>query len=199
MIVKQLNNSVLLYFAVIILALGFQWFTAKNYKLSKNQVLTEITGKETKITFFELKHIFSEGRERDYLFVDIRSIEEYEINHINNALNIPLENIMQKRSRSLLSLEKPKIIVASTEAEAHFAQFLMVGIGIDNVFVLQGGFNKAFEYVIKEFKPAYGFYSEDKAKYDFPRFMNVAGESTKDAESIVPDIETLEITIEGGC
>ena len=181
------------------LALAFQYVTAKNYKVSRNEVM-EISTTAENISLADFYFILSDSSVYDYILIDIRDEEVFEESHFEGARNIPFKNILNKKHRKLLKDEKYKILIADNEADANAALILLTGMAYENIYVLPGGYEIASQFVSKEFNPAYGHYSEDKAKFDFSRFMDVTIEGEKrEIESVIPEIETQTIVVEGGC
>jgi rhodanese-related sulfurtransferase len=197
MIIKKLNNSALLFFFVIVFALVFQWITAKSYKTNKKDVLSEIVAESAVMTFAEFHGIIESEKMGDYIFVDIRPEDQFEESNIENSIGIPLEDILTKKARRVFKKEKPKVIIANREPEAHFARITLIGKGFKNIIVLSGSYDQVIKHVIDSFNPAFGYYSEDKAKFDYPGYMKNTNSSGSDAKS--QDVETKKVTVSGGC
>ncbi|MCX4365353.1 MAG: rhodanese-like domain-containing protein [Bacilli bacterium] len=81
----------------------------------------------------ELEKIMSEG---NYIIVDVRTKEEYEEEHIKDAINIPLDEIDEN-----ISLDKSKTILvycrSGARSEKAFAKLLNLGYDVYNL----GGIN----------------------------------------------------------
>ncbi|MBS4012855.1 MAG: rhodanese-like domain-containing protein [Bacteroidetes bacterium] len=197
MAIKNLNNSAFLFFLVIILALVFHWFTTKSYKTNKKDVLNEITNESSIMPFAELNDIINSERIKDFIFVDIRTEEEFEEGHIEGSVNVPFNDILSKKSKKVFKKDKTKVIIANKESDAHVARTTLVGNGFENILVLSGNYSMVIKHVIEKFNPAYGYYSEDKAKFDYPRYIRI-GSSVSSSDAASTTKET-KITVSGGC
>ncbi len=197
MVIKKLNSSAFLFFLAIILALVFHWFTTKSYKTNKKDVLNEITNESSILTFAELNDIINSERVSEYVFVDIRAEEEFEEGHIEGSVNVPFNDILSKKAKKVFKKDKHKVIIASKESDAHVARVTLVGKGFENILVLSGSYSMAIKHVIDKYNPAFGYYSEDKAKFDYPRYIRI-GSSSSSIESTATTTET-KITVSGGC
>jgi rhodanese-related sulfurtransferase len=197
MVIKKLNNSALLFFIVIVFAIVFQLITSKSYEINKKDVLSEIVKESAIMTFAELHSIIDSGKMDDYVFVDIRPEAQFEESSIEKSVNIPFENILTKKAKKVFNKEKPKIIIANVEPEAHLARITLIGKGFNNIIVLSGSYNQVIEHVINSFNPAYGYYSEDKAKFDYRGFMSNSYSSGGGSKT--QEVETKTVTVSGGC
>ena len=79
-----------------------------------------------------------------YIFVDLRSPYDFEVSHIENALNIPtaflLDNENVKALNDFLESEKTVVLYGKTEREAISPWYLLYQMGLSNTKILYGGF-----------------------------------------------------------
>jgi NADPH-dependent 2,4-dienoyl-CoA reductase/sulfur reductase-like enzyme/peroxiredoxin family protein/rhodanese-related sulfurtransferase/TusA-related sulfurtransferase len=76
--------------------------------------------------------------EEKVCFVDVRSKLEFELGHIENAINIPLEEI---RNNLNSIKDKEKLIIYCTQGKlAYFAMSILINNGFKNVYNLNGGY-----------------------------------------------------------
>ncbi len=73
------------------------------------------------------------------LLIDVRSSQEYDEDHINGAINIPLYNI--KKEIEKIAKDKNQIIIlyCATGARSKKAKTEIEKLGYENVYNLKGG------------------------------------------------------------
>lgn len=87
---------------------------------------------ETNITSEQLKKIIKNGG----VLVDVRSVQEYEEGHLENAISLPVYDI-RKLHNSILPEKSQEIIVyCSTGHRSEKAQKLLKKLGYQNVYNL---------------------------------------------------------------
>ncbi|MBK7030380.1 MAG: rhodanese-like domain-containing protein [Bacteroidales bacterium] len=76
--------------------------------------------------------------------VDIRSFEEYSKGHINESVNIPVMNLLDKNALSffdeLSSKGQEAILYGDDQLQANGPWLLLKQVGVKNVKILQGGY-----------------------------------------------------------
>ncbi|MGE0266945.1 MAG: rhodanese-like domain-containing protein [Candidatus Omnitrophota bacterium] len=75
---------------------------------------------------------------RDFLFVDTRRPDEYAAGHLPGAVNIPYDELDQRKEE--IPLDKPAVFYCTLSSwRAPYAANLMADEGYDNAYVLDGG------------------------------------------------------------
>ncbi len=199
--IKQLNYGALLFFIVIILALSFHWITAKNYDASKTEVLEVIANNPGLFPYAEFNEYIKTDNSDEVIFVDIRDEESFENEHMEGSINLPFNQITSRSAKKIFKKDKKKIIIANNEADAQIARITLLGIGFENIFVMPGNFKLLKEHVLREFHPEYGYYSDDKAKFDYSKYMNVnkGVEQESENKSFIPEVKEEKVSVQGGC
>ena len=92
---------------------------------------------DKKITYLELKKILKTNN--DIVIIDVRSNQEYMEGHLQNAINIPVYNLINKIK--LIIKDKNTIIVlyCQTEKRSIKAKKILENIGYTNIYILKGG------------------------------------------------------------
>ncbi len=197
---QQLNAGALIFFGVIILPLIFNWLSCECYKTSNRQVVEKIS-ENGYISYEALHTMFNNNKTERYLILDVRPSHFYEEGHLPGAVNVPFTELREKQHRKILKSDKPILLYADDQKLSVAAQVMLVGQGYDRVFVIPGGYESIRAYAVDEFVPARAFYHEDKAKFDYPRFMRL---DPIQAERKAPGIFAIpgaeEVTpVPGGC
>jgi rhodanese-related sulfurtransferase len=146
---KELNRTDRLTIAsilfAIILVIGLLTIKkpAMQFTRSIDETLGLITSSGDIITAKELRTgaVVSSG---NLLLVDLRSPVDYQKSHIDGAVNIPIQDILDLQN--LENFEKPgegsKIVVlyGNGQVDANSAWLILKQLGYDNVKVLSGGY-----------------------------------------------------------
>jgi 3-mercaptopyruvate sulfurtransferase SseA len=69
-------------------------------------------------------------------FIDIRTPKEYIGFHIDNAINIPFERLLDDTFRDVWNTNDMKILYGNSSVEANAAWMILTQFGYDNLFVL---------------------------------------------------------------
>lgn len=81
---------------------------------------------------------FEKANKSDLSIIDVRSKNEYEMGHLDNAINIP---VAEMRSRlGEISKDKKVILYCAIGYNGYLASQLLKGAGYDNVYNLSGGY-----------------------------------------------------------
>ncbi len=79
-----------------------------------------------------------EKAKREFLFVDVRRPEEYEAGHLPRAINIPYDDVAERKSE--VPVDKPVVVYCTRSTwRAPYAANVMADAGYNNVYVLEGG------------------------------------------------------------
>lgn len=81
--------------------------------------------------------------------VDVRTPEEYRLEHLPNAINIPLEEISQGRPILLPDLQQMVIVYCQSGRRSRLATALLKSMGYQNVLDL-GGLNGKEHSVVEK-------------------------------------------------
>ena len=104
------------------------------------------------------------------ILLDVRPESEYNLYHINGALNVPLDRL-ESVTPDLLS-EPPTnsvfIVMSNGEEAATQAWKDLVASAVPNVYILEGGINNWISFFSKEEFQATTITSEDQLGYIFP-------------------------------
>ncbi len=126
--------------------------------------------------YFTLQQLHKEVTKEapEVLFVDLRHPDKFEINHFKDAINIPLDRILEKEALAQINgADKPVVLVAENEREAVQAWITLNYRGVKEASVLAGGYAFARKNIVRTYKPKYNRYFEEKAKYDIEKIATV--------------------------
>jgi rhodanese-related sulfurtransferase len=104
----------------------------------------------------------------EYLFVDLRNPRQYDNGHIDGAVNLPMETVLDPAARKLLR-SAPRIVLYDIGSSgANQVWMLLRQTGFENLYVLEGGLAYWQQQVMNPdiFKSA-AIAADEKAKFDF--------------------------------
>lgn len=97
-----------------------------------------MTTTENRITAAELRRAIDD--DPDIWILDVRTGAEFETAHIPGAVNVPL-NELGRHAHQIATMDRPAIIVCQSGNRACEAEKALVGKGMLNLAVLEGGMN----------------------------------------------------------
>ncbi len=200
MVVKELNAGALLLFSLIMLGVAFNLLTARNYGKS-NQAVARLLSEDRLVSYMELSEICREGSQAGYLIVDLRPEDEYRAGHLPGAVNIQWDQILDRRHKKLIDGQRPVFLYADREHKSMAARVLLLGQGIEGVRVIAGNYATIKAWALDSLEPSKSFYHEDKARFDFPRYMRAApagSQQTAPDTPLVPGADAVT-PLPGGC
>ena len=113
-------------------------------------------------------------KDDNYIFVDIRNPREFDNFHIEGAVNVPMQRVLDDVYIPYLENDKVKVLYSNESIEADQIRLLLTQYGYDNLFVLQGGADYWKENMLSRdvFKSA-GEYDDEKLKFDLEKVKNL--------------------------
>jgi rhodanese-related sulfurtransferase len=197
---KILNVAALLFLGIAVLVMFFQYVASPGYKASNLDMLGEAGNAERWILPHELNTLIENDKLQNYLIVDLRQREEFNRGSLPGAINIPFEQLLDKKSLKQFKTRKPILLFSGKESQASTAGLLLYGKGFDKALVLANDYSYLKENVLEKFHPSVAFTRDEKARYDYHRFLKAAPRPAATPAATQPKIiETQVISIEGGC
>ena len=197
---KLLNAAALLFVGVALAVMLFQYIAAPRYSISNTQMLENVNDAGRWVMPHDLHAMLAGNRLDRFLLVDLRIREEFNRGTMPGAINIPFEQLLEKKSLRQLKTRKPIMVFSGKEAQASAAGMLLEAKGFKQVFVIANDFGFIKENVMEQFHPAAAFTSDEKARYDYSRFFKAAPKPAAAPAVTRPGIiETQVISVEGGC
>ncbi len=187
---NPLRVSATVFTALIIILMVIQKCAPGSYTVPVSESLSpEVSG--TPVSLKELHSMLGQT-EKEFLLVDIRTEQEFNQGHLQDAVNIPTETIFQRKNRKLLRKQQ-NIIYCSTESMAHTVAFLLNQCGYD-CRPVNGNYDIIKANVVDKFVPSMGFYSDEKQQYNYPAFIK-----QNEAPQEFKVDKTTEIKTQSGC
>jgi rhodanese-related sulfurtransferase len=141
---RRLKIVSIIFIAIIIF--GFLTFRipAYNYNLTVGQTNEELSQPDYMISLSQALEILK-SNSQNYLFIDVRSPEEFSTNHVENSINIPSWEMLEEQNYSLLrKLDSDNYILVfygNDPVQANGSWILLKQLGIKNGKLLTADFN----------------------------------------------------------
>ncbi len=136
--------SALLLLLVILAVLLSLRNPAVSYKVAPDQVASLLRDSASQVSPVLLFNQISKG-DKSMIIIDIRSSDEFAKGHIENSVNIPVRELLHKRSMALFKELKSgnteAILYGEDQLQANGPWMLLKQLGFENLKILQGGYS----------------------------------------------------------
>jgi rhodanese-related sulfurtransferase len=181
---KTINHNILiaLILAAILASCGGN---GDGFKLSIDESVTALLFSQDGITPEEIMEAVNEGNEAVVL-VDVRSPGDFIYGHLQNAINVPTQQVLEPSSMKLW--KKSEVVYyfyGATQAEAHAPWMILKQLGYDNIRVLQGGMAFFADFSDSSFLKL----EDETARYDYAAIFSKAIEAAEKANAPAPKPE----------
>jgi len=105
------------------------------------------------------------------VFVDIRTPKAYDGFHIQNAVNIPYERLLDDEFEDLFKGDQMKILYGNTSVQANAAWMILTQFGYEDLYVLDGSADDWITQIQTKdiFRDAYK--SDEEAHFNYKEIM----------------------------
>jgi rhodanese-related sulfurtransferase len=201
---------VVTFILVIVIGLLTLNWPDLEYKRSPEEMV-EVILQEEDLVYPEDLVMIVEYEEPGYAIIDLRSPYDYIKGHINGAVNIPVNSILDKENlktfNQYITDSVTMVFYGKDQLEANGPWMILKQMGFDNIKVLMGGYHyfttgpldiydmpEIPAYLVEE--PAYDFYGimEEMGSVDF-----TGGADIPQTEVVTPARKKKASVVEGGC
>jgi len=204
---------VLLTLAAIVF-LGIMYIAREKepeYQVKLDESLLDAVKQEQVVAYANIEKMKSEKGTKPFVFVDIRTPYDFVKGHLDQAVNIPFNNMLSEDNRKIFDKLKKEnvdvILYGNDQSQANAPCMLMRQLGYSNVRVLAGGYlartapaDSLGNKVVVNAESARLDYAAEMKKYTTP----VKAADPKEAESPKPKAKVITAPqpkkeAEGGC
>jgi sulfur-carrier protein adenylyltransferase/sulfurtransferase len=164
---------------VVVLAIGLVFTslkTSKKYKFSISAVALHrelVSGSHLMDPATALELL--QENDVNYIFIDIRNPRDYDNFHIEGALNIPMQRVLDDEYIPYLKNSKTKVLYSNESMEADQVRLLLTQYGYENLMVLQGGALYWKENMLNaDVFRSKGEFDDEKLKFDLTKLKEGA-------------------------
>lgn len=136
---KQLLIKSIYLTAIILLISACSSNSSSDYVTPPDKVLQAAILGDYLVSPEEVDQLISEPGSQ---FIDLRSSAEFAMGSIDNAINIPTQNLLEPAHKTTLNqADKTFILFGNSELAANGPWILLRQLGYNNIKVLQGGYD----------------------------------------------------------
>ncbi len=183
--------------------------TTKPYKLTAEQMLNAVNA-GTELVHPDYLADWLINKDPGIRLVDVRTPDDYAKFHLDDALNIPLADVLNPRYQDVWDQGvKFNVLYSNGNTSAQEAWMILSQLGYQNIGVLTGGLNYWTEVIMNPQKPAVTSPDDEIAKYEFRKGASQAlGGGSVQARTTTTETKIIKPRIvprkkkkapEGGC
>jgi rhodanese-related sulfurtransferase/uncharacterized membrane protein YedE/YeeE len=118
---------------------------------SPQKILTQINENKHLINIDEVAYSLINGKDRPIQLIDVRAADDFSRFALPGALNIPIENILDRRyEKYLRSADKRLVFYSNSNTLATEAWLVATRAGLEDISVLNGGLNGFVETIFTQ-------------------------------------------------
>lgn len=214
MVFKHPNRSFVAFVFIFILVIVIGLLTINRpdlkFSMSMEEAIEQVMLNEDEMYPEDLVGII-EMEEPGYVLIDLRNPYEFMKSHINGAVNIPSNSILDKANLKMfkqhLADSVTVVVYGQTQLEANGPWMILKQMGFQNIKVLMGGYHYFTTGPLDFYDmPEVPEYLVEEPAYDFFGVMETLGsrsfeeeESGDQPQVVIPTRKKKENVIEGGC
>ena len=214
MVFKHPNRSFVAFVFIFILVIVIGLLTINRpdlkFSMSMEEAIEQVMLNEDEMYPEDLVGII-EMEEPGYVLIDLRNPYEFMKSHINGAVNIPSNSILDKANLKMfkqhLADSVTVVVYGQTQLEANGPWMILKQMGFQNIKVLMGGYHYFTTGPLDFYDmPEVPEYLVEEPAYDFFGVMETLGsrsfeeeESGEQPQVVIPTRKKKENVIEGGC
>jgi len=214
MVFKHPNRSFVAFVFIFILVIVIGLLTINRpdlkFSMSMEEAIEQVILNEDEMYPEDLVGII-EMEEPGYVLIDLRNPYEFMKSHINGAVNIPSNSILDKANLKMfkqhLADSVTVVVYGQTQLEANGPWMILKQMGFQNIKVLMGGYHYFTTGPLDFYDmPEVPEYLVEEPAYDFFGVMETLGsrsieeeESGDQPQVVIPTRKKKENVIEGGC
>ena len=214
MVFKHPNRSFVAFVFIFILVIVIGLLTINRpdlkFSMSMEEAIEQVILNEDEMYPEDLVGII-EMEEPGYVLIDLRNPYEFMKSHINGAVNIPSNSILDKANLKMfkqhLADSVTVVVYGQTQLEANGPWMILKQMGFQNIKVLMGGYHYFTTGPLDFYDmPEVPEYLVEEPAYDFFGVMETLGsrsfeeeESGEQPQVVIPTRKKKENVIEGGC
>ena len=141
---------------------------SKKYKFGKSaeSIHAELLESDYFMTPDHAKELI-DGKDENYIFVDIRNPKDYDNFHIESAVNVPMQRVLDDEYVPYLKDDRIKVLYGDGSIEANQIRLLLTQYGYSNLMVLHGGADYWRKNMVeKDIFKAPPTYDDEKLDFD---------------------------------
>ena len=161
--IHRLTVAITIFTVIIVIGLLTIGKTGAKYKVSKTEMLSTILAANYMVSPEEAQEILSKKR-TDVKFIDLRNKYDFNIGHIEGALNIPTHKLLEKENLSIFEdTTFTYVFYGANEIDGNGPWMVLTQMGYPNFKILQGSYETQLT--------GRGVLAGDKAMFDYSKIL----------------------------
>ena len=200
---QLLKTLAWLFAGTVLAAVIIQTLVSPAYKQSRTEVLESSLKPDFFVSYLDLPRLVEHREELGITIIDLRNEEAWNHSHIEGAIHMNPYDLTTRKNIRQLRKSESILLYADSEADAMAMAMLLLARGLEQVRLIPGSYYTINKWALSPgADPARGHFREDKARFDYPRFMRlspVSGTRSETRPPALPEMQTETITVQGGC
>jgi len=138
------------------------------FERSAREMLEKVTTESKQLSLKEASELVNSD---NIVFIDIRTPKEFDGFHIQNAVNIPYDRLLDDDYIDFFSDDQKKVIYGTTSVAANAVWLILTQYGYDNLFALDGGAADWIKHVENRDIFSEGHKGDEVALYNYEKEM----------------------------
>ncbi len=132
------------------------------FEIKESRILSEISENNHYMNPDQVVFNIINKEKNNLQIIDVRSHEDFADFSLPGSIHIPVEQILDKDNKTLLSNPKKlHVFISNGGAVASKAWIICRRAGMNNIFVMKGGMNALIDYVFNPIEPAKDEFRQD--------------------------------------
>lgn len=104
-------------------------------------------------------------------FIDIRNAHDFSVGHLPNAINVPMDNFLNKKYNSKIDKDKVLMIYGYDASSPRLISLLSAHYKLANLYVIMGGYDYLKNNILDNFGIYSGIYDDEVPLCDYANKM----------------------------
>lgn len=185
-IANYLPAGAIIFFVFITTAFVLMPEPEMKFELSREETLTEVIKKIKVIQPEQVMEIIKSNNQ-GYQFIDLRSPKEFNLNHIEGAINIPVHDLLKSENKEILNpVEKMNILYGATVEDACPSWLILQQLNFSNNSIMLGGYDLVKSNIIDKYAPDEVWFKNEVAKYNYAQIVKETAGAGSSSTSSAP-------------
>ncbi len=201
------RNYIFLTLLMLVLAVGTLFVSREKEpnQIAPEELLREIIQPTRYVTTDQVAKMIIQG-DPSLMLIDVRGKDEFQKYSLPRAINIPLENLVQKDNLTYFGIPGTKVVfVSNDDIKADQSWVLTKRLGFKGIYVMKGGLNCWMQTIIEPQEPGEDAPYTDIEIYSFRKgaqmYFTGAQADNSEKSKVEVQVRRREKTnvVAGGC
>jgi rhodanese-related sulfurtransferase len=134
---------------ILLLGLTVQQINQYAFPLDSASMIGKINDEKSYLMSPREVDAIAQSEQEAYQFIDLRSASDFAVAHLNGAMNIPLDRVLDKEWEGLWKSDQKKIVYDDDGMVSAEVWTLLTQLGYEDIYLLDGGLKGIEDKVVK--------------------------------------------------